>query len=50
MAWYVYDRGEKERQDRKEESEKHKEEVDNLSVLISNNTLAINRLIDKLGG
>lgn len=50
MAWYVYDRGEKERQDRKEESEKHKEEVDNLSVLINNNTLAINRLIDKLGG
>lgn len=50
MAWYVYDRGEKERADRKEESDKHKVEVDNLSVIINNNTLALNKLIDKMEG
>lgn len=48
MAWYVYDRGNKERADRKEEAANHKAEVDNLSEIINNNTLALTRLVDKL--
>ena len=35
MAWYVYDRGEKEREDRNENQERHKSEVDNLSLTIT---------------
>lgn len=50
MAWYVYDRGEKERIDRNNTEEKHKQEVDKLSGVIENNTLAITKLIEKLGG
>lgn len=48
MAWYVYDRGEKERLDRKEAQTQHKNEVDNLSEVINNNTLAITRLVDHI--
>lgn len=43
MAWYVYDRGEKERADRKEEGERHKEEVDKLSGVIANNTVVMEK-------
>lgn len=48
MAWYVYDRGEKERADRKEVAAQHKAEVDNLSTIINNNTIAITKLVDKI--
>lgn len=48
MAWYVYDRGEKERADRKEVNQQHKLEVDNLSTIINNNTIAMTKLVDEL--
>lgn len=50
MGWYVYDRGEKERVDRKETEERHKAEVDNLATVINNNTVVMTKLLDKLGG
>lgn len=46
--WYIYDRGEKERADRKELMMMHKEEVDNLAEIISNNTMAITKLVNHL--
>jgi hypothetical protein len=49
MAWYVYDRGEKEREDRNENQERHKSEVDNLATVINNNTIVMTRLVDRLG-
>ena len=48
MAWYVFDRGEKERLDRKEVNNQHKLEVDNLSTIINNNTIALTKLVDEL--
>lgn len=51
MAWYVYDRGEKERADRKESENKHKEEVDRLSGVIGNNTIVMEKntvVMDKI--
>lgn len=51
MAWYVYDRGEKERADRKESENKHKEEVDKLSGVIANNTVVMEKntvVMDKI--
>lgn len=49
MAWYVYDRGEKERKDRNENQERHKTEVDNLATVINNNTIVMTKLVDRLG-
>lgn len=49
MAWYVYDRGEKEREDRNENQERHKSEVDNLATVINNNTIVMTKLVDRLG-
>lgn len=49
MGWYVYDRGEKEREDRNENQERHKSEVDNLATVINNNTIVMTRLVDRLG-
>lgn len=49
MAWYVYDRGEKERKDRNENQERHKSEVDNLATVINNNTIVMTKLVDRLG-
>lgn len=46
MAWYVYDRGEKERIDRKESEQQHRAEVDKLSTIINNNTIAVTQLVD----
>lgn len=38
------------RADRIAESERHREEVAQLTEVIQNNTLALQRLIDKMGG
>lgn len=48
MMWYVYDRENKEREDRINVQNQHKAEVDNLANIINNNTLAITRLADHL--
>lgn len=50
MGWYVYDNNEKARTDRKEVEAQHKAEVSQLSEVIQNNTIALTKLVDKLGG
>lgn len=39
LLWYVYDG-----------SNKHKEEIDKMSEALNNNTIAITKLLDMLGG
>lgn len=39
LLWYIYD-----------SNNKHKEEMDKMSEALNNNTLAITKLIDKIGG
>lgn len=48
MAWYVYKTQQEARADRNEMQERHKNEVDKLAEVISNNTVAITRLVDRL--
>ena len=38
-AWYI-----------NKQSDSHKQEIDKITVALNNNTLALTRLIDKLGG
>lgn len=39
LLWYIYD-----------SNNKHKEEIDKMSAALNNNTIAITKLVDKLGG
>jgi hypothetical protein len=39
MLWYIYD-----------SNNKHKEEIDRMSEALNNNTIAITKLLDALGG
>lgn len=39
MLWYIYD-----------SDNKHKEEIDRMSEALNNNTIAITKLLDALGG
>lgn len=39
LLWYIYD-----------SNNKHKEEIDKMSEALNNNTIAITKLLDKLGG
>lgn len=39
LLWYIYD-----------SNNKHKEEIDKMSEALNNNTVAITKLLDKLGG
>lgn len=39
LLWYIYDN-----------NNKHKEEIDKMSEALNNNTIAITKLLDKLGG
>lgn len=39
LLWYIYD-----------SNNKHKEEIDKMSVALNNNTIAITKLLDRLGG
>lgn len=50
VSWFCYDQLEKARADRKETEEQHKQEVDAMRTALENNTLALNKLIDKLEG
>ena len=38
LLWYIYD-----------SNNKHKEEIDKMSAALNNNTIAITKLLDKLG-
>ncbi len=50
VSWFCYDQLEKARQDRKEMEDKHKQEVDGMTKALENNTLVLNKLVDKLDG
>lgn len=39
LLWYIYDN-----------NNKHKEEIDKMSEALNNNTIAITKLLDRLGG
>ena len=39
LLWYIYD-----------SNNKHKEEIDKMSEALNNNSIAITKLLDKLGG
>lgn len=39
LLWYIYD-----------SNNKHKEEIDKMSEALNNNTIAITKLLDRLGG
>lgn len=39
LLWYIYD-----------SNNKHKEEIDKMSEALNNNTVAITKLLDRLGG
>ena len=39
LLWYIYD-----------SNNKHEEEIDKMSAALNNNTIAITKLLDKLGG
>lgn len=39
LLWYIYD-----------SNNKHQEEIDKMSEALNNNTIAITKLLDKLGG
>lgn len=49
MAWYVKYTGDRNHDDMSKLNEVHKEEIKNVTDALNNNTLAIQRLVDKLG-
>lgn len=49
MAWYVKDTNEKHREEVRQLNEQHNEEMQQVTVALNNNTLAIQKLCDKLG-
>lgn len=49
MAWYVKYMGDRNHDDMQKLNETHKDEIKNVTDALNNNTLAIQRLIDKLG-
>lgn len=49
MAWYVKYITDKNREEMSTMREQHKEEMSNVTTALNNNTLAIQRLCDKLG-
>lgn len=50
MTWYVYDTNKKHRAEVEKLNEQHKEEMKQVTEALNNNTLALQRLCDKLGG
>ena len=50
IAWFFNKVNENYRQDIKEMSQQHKEEMQAMTEAVTNNTIALQKLIDKLGG
>lgn len=50
MGWYVKDINEKHRADISELNEQHRREMNDVKEALNNNTLALQKLCDKLGG
>ena len=49
MAWYVKDTNDKHREEVRQLNEQHNEEMQQVTAALNNNTLALQRLCDKLG-
>lgn len=50
MAWYVKYMTDKEREERNKMNEQHKQEMSEVTMALNNNTLALQKLCDKLDG
>lgn len=50
MGWYVKDQTEKNREQIETINEKHKAEIDKVTEALNNNTIALTKLCDKIGG
>ena len=50
MGWYVKYTQDNYRKDIQELSKNHKEEIDNVTSALNNNTLALQKLTDVIGG
>lgn len=48
MAYYIYMTDEKNRKERIDESQRHQEETKSLQEAINNNTLVINKLLERM--
>ena len=49
MGYFIFKQMDKTASEMKEERKLHKEEVDNLSKVIENNTLVLSKILSKLG-
>ena len=49
MAWYVKDTSDKHREEVRQLNEQHNDEMQQVTTALNNNTLALQRLCDKLG-
>ena len=50
MAWYVKDTSDKHREEVQRLNSQHKEEMVQVTEALNNNTLALQKLCDKIGG
>ena len=50
MAWYVKDTNDKHREEVQQLNNQHKEEMEQVTEALNNNTLALQKLCDKIGG
>ena len=50
MAWYVKDTSDKHREEVQRLNSQHKEEMGQVTEALNNNTLALQKLCDKIGG
>ena len=48
MAWFVYDQTEKHRKEVITLNENHKKEIEQITLALNNNTIALTRLCDKM--
>ena len=49
MAWYVKDTSDKNREEVRQLNEQHNDEMQKVTEALNNNTLALQKLCDKLG-
>ena len=49
MAWYVKDTSDKHREEVRQLNEQHNDEMQKVTEALNNNTLALQKLCDKLG-
>ena len=50
LLWYIYKKESQTRETIKEMNAKHKEEIAELRKSIDNNTMVVQKLVDKIGG